>query len=75
MEEISWGGVLLPVDLHLVVRSHFPLYGKDGAVAVYDGLPFRELATRRSPSFVKATTDGVVRFPSELGMMVVTSPS
>src|SRR5438128_9557805 len=31
--------------------------------------------TRRSPDFVKATTDGVVREPSELGMTTGSPPS
>src|SRR5258708_37361158 len=36
---------------------------------------FATWPTRRSPSFVNATTEGVVRPPSELGITVGESPS
>ena len=36
---------------------------------------FAVIPTRRSPSFVKATTEGVVRLPSEFGITVALPPS
>jgi hypothetical protein len=44
------------------------LDGEEGVLGVGDALALGGLPTRRSPSFVKATIDGVVRAPSAFSM-------
>ncbi len=75
MADISWGVYALP-SIFTVSSDPISLLID---IIVWSALTmacrFASCPTRRSPSFVKATTEGVVRAPSALGIIVTLSPS
>ena len=62
-------------DGHLLVGSHVPLEEMTVRSALVMAWRFAACPTRRSPSLVNATTEGVVRPPSAFGITTGSPPS
>jgi len=75
MAEISWGVKLLSSIRTLWSVPIFRFIEMIVRSALTMACRFASWPTRRSPSLEKATTEGVRRLPSALGMTVMPSPS